>query len=199
MRYRRQQYNLPQDKQACLTFEQFNVLNNVISLWQRFSMWRWVLFLSKLEQSPYVSAVEKRINQVPVDFYNTLRVFFGERLAEQFLATFQSYVMIQTKLMDDLISRNQESVDTLTQSLYAKADEIAALLSKFPYWQQEQWKSLLYQDISASLADYRAALSGDYEMEISIYERILLNASEIGQYMARGIFYAGKDPILLWR
>ena len=206
MKYRQQQnilqkgsrqYKLQQDTHSCLTLEQFNVLNNIISLWQRYVMWRRALFLSKLEQSPNTNAVEERLNQVPVDFYNTLRVFFGERLAEQFLTTFQSYTIIQTKLMNALINGDQEAVNEFARDLYAKADDLASLLSNLPYWQQDQWKALLYQDISASLTEYRAAMTGEYELEISIFERILLNASEIAEYMSQGIFYAGQNPILL--
>ena len=199
MRYRQQQYKLQQNSQSCLTMEQFNVLNNLLSLWQRYVMWRRALFLSKLENSPNIEAVELRLNQVPVDFYNTLRVFYGERPAEQFLTVFQSYTVIQTKLMNALISGNQEMVGSLTRDLYEKADEIAALMATMPFWQQDQWKALLYHDISSSLSEYRAALTGEYEMEISIFERILLNASETAAYMAQGIFQASQQPIMLNR
>ena len=39
-----------------------------------------------------------------------------------------------------------------------------------------------------SIAGFNATLTGEYEREISIYERLLLNAAEIGGYMASGIF-----------
>ena len=186
-------------ERQCFTFEQFNVLNNLISLWQRYAMWTRALFLSKSGNSPNLNAVENRYYQIPMDFYNTLRVFYGERLAEQFLNSFQRYILIQSNLMDAMIANDQENVNAFTQQLYASADEIAAFLSQAPYWSFEVWKSLLYQDVSSSIAGFRASLTGEHELEISIFERLLLNAAEIGGYMASGIFQFSQPPVPIQR
>lgn len=186
-------------EQQCLTFEQFNILNNLISLWQRYTMWTRALFFSKMENSANLFAIQNRVNQLPMDFYNTLRVFYGERLAEQFLNSFQRYVSAQSNLMNAMIANDQEAVNAFGQELYARADEIASFLSQSPYWNLEQWKALLYRDISLSISEFRAALTGDHETEISIFERLLLNATDIGGYMARGIFQSTRQPIPLKR
>ncbi len=183
--------------QQCLTFEQLNILNNLISLWQRYTMWTRALFFSKMENSPNLAAIQNRVNQMPMDFYNTLRVFYGERLAEQFLNSFQRYVRAQESLMNAMIANDQEAVNAFAQELYARADEIASFLSQAPYWSLQQWQSLLYRDISLSISEFRAALTGDHETEISIFERLLLNAAEIGGYMARGIFQSTQPPVPL--
>jgi len=81
-------HKFQESERQCFTFEQFNILNNLISLWQRYAMWSRALFLSKAGNSPNLHAVENRFYQIPMDFYNTLRVFYGERLAEQFLNSF---------------------------------------------------------------------------------------------------------------
>jgi hypothetical protein len=187
-------HKLQEFEQQCLTFEQLNILNNLISLWQRYVIWTRALFLSKLENSTNLDAVQNRVDQLPMDFYNVLRVFYGERLAEQFLISFQLYVRAHSSLMNAMIANDQEAVNTAAQELYARADEIAAFLSQAPYWSMQQWQSLLYRDISLSISEFRAALTGEYENEISIFERLLLNATEIGGYMARGIFQSTQAP-----
>ncbi len=186
-------------ERQCFTLEQFNILNNLISLWQRYAMWTRSLFLSKLENSPNLLAVRNRVYQIPMEFYNTLRVFYGERLAEQFLNSFQRYILIQSNLMDAMIANDQEKVNAFGQQLYASADEIATFLSQAPYWSFEVWKALLYQDVSNSIAGFRASLTGEYELEISIFERLLLNAAEIGGYMASGIFQSTWQPVRIPR
>ena len=186
-------------ERQCFTFEQFNILNNLISLWERYAMWTRALFLSKEGNSPNLNAVQNRVNQLPMEFYNTLRVFYGARLAEQFLNSFQRYILIQSYLMDAMIANDQDRVDAFGQQLYATADEIAAFLSQFPFWSFEVWKALLYQDVSNSIAGFRASLSGEHELEISIFERILLNAAEIGGYMASGIFQFDQQPVPIQR
>ena len=188
-------YGLLEYVQQCITFEQFNVLNNLISLWQRYVMWRRALFSSIYGDTAIQPAVQSRVDQIPIDFYNTLRVFYGERLAEQFATAFQVYSITHINLMEAMINNDQELINTYTKKLYTSADEMAAILSKVPYWQVDQWKAMLYRDISWSLANYRATLTSEYEMEISIFERMLLNAAEMGSYMARGIFASKESPI----
>ena len=181
-------------RQQCLTFEQLNILNNLISLWQRYTMWTRALFFSKMENSPNLAAIQNQVNHLPMDFYNTLRVFYGERLAEQFLNSFQRYTIIQSNLMDAMIENDQDAVNAFVQELYTMADEIASFLSQSPYWNLEQWKALFYQDISMSIAEFRAAIASEHETEIRIFERLLLNAAEIGGYMASGIIQSTHTP-----
>jgi hypothetical protein len=71
---------------------------------------------------------------------------------------------------------------------------LAKYLGQFPYWDESQWKSFLYQDISMFIDEIRAILLGEYEREIGIYERILTNASAIGRYMAAGILQTSVSP-----
>jgi hypothetical protein len=97
--------------------------------------------------------------------------------------------------MGAMIGNEEEAVMSYAQDLYKRADEIAILLSQIPYWKLEYWKSLLYQDISMSIAEFRAALTGDHEMEISIFERMLLNAADIGGYMASAIFQSTQQQV----
>lgn len=181
--------------QQCITFEQFNILNNLISMWQRYVMWSRALFLAWKDSSANLSAVQGRVYQIPMDFYNTLRVFYGERLAEQFLNAFRGYAVTKQNLMGSMIGKDEEAVRYFAQELYRRADEIAANLSQIPYWREDYWKTLLYQDVSMSIAEFRAGLTGDHEMEISIFERMLLNAADIGGYMASAIFQSTQQQV----
>ncbi|HVI39602.1 MAG TPA: hypothetical protein VM577_02995, partial [Anaerovoracaceae bacterium] len=164
-------------ERQCFTIEQYNILNHLITLWTHYQMWTRSLFIAKEENLQNLSAVQDRVYEIPMDFYNTMRVFYGDRLAQQFSNAIQRYIIIQINLMDAMLANDPDAANTYTQQLYESADEIATLLSQTPYWDLEQWKSLLYQDISLTIEDFRARLTGDYEREISIYERMLLNAT----------------------
>ncbi len=171
----------------CLTFEELNILKSMITLWTNYAMWTRSLMISTLLGLPDIQAVRKRVYDLPMEFYSTLRIFFGDKIAQQFLNYFQRSVVIQAQLMAALADNDQNAADTYTQELYRNADEMAAFLGQFPYWDESQWKQYLYNDINLYLQETRAYMQGDYEREIGIYERILLNASDIGQYMAKGI------------
>ena len=179
-------------QQRCLTFEELNILQNMITLWTNYEMWMRSLMISTLLNLPQSQAVRNRVYALPTEFYSTLRVFHGDRIAQQFLNYFQKYIVLQAQLIDALERNDQNAADTYTQELYRNADEIAAFLGQFPYWDESQWKQYLYTDINLYLQEARAFMQGDYEREIGIYERILLNASDIGRYMARGILGYGS-------
>jgi len=178
-------------QQKCLTFEQLNVLQNMVTLWTNYAMWTRSLMISTLLGLPESQAVRNRVYAIPTEFYSALRIFYGERIAQQFLNYFQRYIVLQAQLIDALERNDQNAADTYTQQLYRNADEMAAFLGQFPYWDERQWKQYLYNDINLYLREARAFMQGDYEGEISIFERILLNASDIGRYMARGILGYG--------
>lgn len=169
------------------TFEELNILTNLIMLWNRYAIWTRSLMISTFLDLPQDEAIRKRLYDLPLEFYNTLRVFFGERIAQEFSNYFQKHLVLQAQLNQALSNQDQEGADQFTKDLYQNADEIAAFLGQFPYWEEAMWKQYLYNDITLYLQEARAYLAGDYESEIEIYERILLNATDLGEYMTRGI------------
>lgn len=175
------------EEQRRFTFEELNILRNLISLWMNYAMWSRSLLISTVLNLPQGEAIRRRLYEVPADFYSTLRVFYGNQIAQQFLNYFQRYILIQIELIDALAENDQDAAAAHTQELYKNADEISAFLGQFPYWKETQWKQYLYGDINSYLDEVRAFMTGDYEREISIYDRILLNAQDIGTYMTRGI------------
>jgi hypothetical protein len=177
--------------QRCLTFEELNILKNIITLWTNYEMWTRSLMISTLLNLPQSEAVRNRVYNLPSEFYSTLRVFYGDKIAQQFSNYFQRYIVLQAQLIDALKNHDQNAADTYTRELYQSADEMAAFLGQFPNWDENQWKQYLYNDINLFLQEAIAFMQGDYDREIGIYERNLLNASDIGQYMARGILESG--------
>lgn len=178
---------LQQFDPSAFTLTEYNIYRNIVDLWSRYIMWTRSLFFSKAGDQPNLEAVQNRVMQIPTEFYSTLRIFYGDRLAQQISNLLQIYFIIKSHLMDAMIAGDQNAVDEYTRQLYASAGELSELFAQAPYWDAEQWRSLLYQDIRMSIEEFRSLLAGDYEREISVYERLLLNGVDIGNYMASGI------------
>lgn len=174
-------------QQECYTFQEINILKNMITLWTNYAMWTRSLLISTVLNLPESQVIRNRVYDLPAEFYSILRVFYGDSIAQQFLNYFQRYIIIQANLINALSSNDQDTANIHTQELYQNADEIAAFLGQFPYWDESQWKQYLYQDINMYLEEARAFMTGEYEREIGIYDRILINAGNIGEYMTRGI------------
>jgi hypothetical protein len=187
MVYPLQQPRTPYEVFYNISFEDLNIIDRLQDLWMQYVMWERSLLIAQAFDLPNLQAVLDRLYGIPLDFYNTLRVFYGDRIAQQMLNYLQQRIIIESRLIDAMIAGDQSTVDTYTTQLYQNADELASYFDQFPYWTAAQWKSLLYQDISMFFDEIRSILSEEYEREIEIFERMLINAASIGRYMAAGI------------
>ena len=170
-----------------ISFVNLNIIDRIQDLWSQYVMWERALLMAQAFNNPNLEEIQNRLYRIPLDFYDNLRVFYGDRIAQQMLNYLQARVILERKLINAMITGNQEIVDIYTQKLYQNADELSDYLGQFPYWDSAQWKTLLYTDIGMLFDEIRAVLLGDYEREIEIFERELLNATAIGRYMAAGI------------
>lgn len=183
-----------QESTTCFTFEQYNILNNLTSFWQRYAMWSRALFISGQSKMPNEQTMIRKVYGLPLVFYEIIRVFYGQEMAQELMNIFQRYIIIKINVMYALMQNNQKAAQTYTEELYASGDKLAEYLAQQPYWVLERWKMLIYQDIRLSFEEYRSLLTGEHEMEIGIYERLLDNAGTIGSYMASGILQATSQP-----
>jgi len=170
-----------------LSFEDLNIIDTIQELWLQYIMWERSLLMTLAFNHPNLEFILNRIYRVPLDFYNTLRVFYGTRVAQQMLDYLQNRINSEIGLIDAMIRGDQSAVDAYTENLYRTTDELAEFFGQFPYWDAEEWKSLLYRNIGMFIDEIRALLSGDYEREIIIFETMMDNAAAIGRFMAAGI------------
>lgn len=177
-----------------ITFSDLNVIDGIQRLWTQYVMWVRALLMALAFDDPNLAAILNRLYRVPLDFYNTLRIFYGDQIAQEMMNYLQRRLIIEGRLINAMITGGQESVDAYTLEYYKNADELAEYLGRFPYWDAARWQTLLYNDISMTFDEIQAILLGEYEREIDIYERILNNATTIGRYMAAGILENLASP-----
>jgi hypothetical protein len=176
----------PDDK---YTFEQMNMLIHAQRLWIQFASWMRTFMLNTLENSNCLPAVTTRLyEQIPLDLYNVFLVFYGEEIAQQFLNLFSRFIHNTWPMLEAYKSGDQEAINASAVQWYRTADDLATFLAKNNiYWNEDQWKSLLYQYIRSYIQEIIAYLGGDYEQEIAIYENLEDISSRMAGYMARGI------------
>lgn len=177
-----------------LSFEDLNIIDSIQELWLQYIMWERSVLIAMAFDLPNLQAILERIYRVPVDFYNTLRVFYGNQVAQEMLNYLQRRIISEIRLIDAMIRGDQSAVGSYTEDLYRTTDELAEFFGQFPYWNTEQWKLLLYRDISMFIDGIRALLLGDYEREIRIFERLMDNGTAIGRIMAAGILARSMVP-----
>lgn len=171
------------------TFEQMNMLIRNQRLWAQFALWMRNFALGTLDDSRNLTAVTNRLfENLPLDFFNVFRVFYGDEIAQQFLNIFSKFISSTWPLLQAFKNNDQAALDSSTTQWYQTADDLATFLARNNiYWNEDQWKSLLYQYIRAYIQGLIAYQNGKYGQEITIYDNIENISSRMAGYMARGI------------
>lgn len=172
-----------------ITFEQMNTIIDFRRLWVDLTIWLRALLMSIMYNQGNLSAVVNRLyNAVPLNFYNTLNVFYGPQLSEHFLALLSNFIVFAWRLSEAQKNGDSAAASAITIQWYQNADEIAYFLARLnPYWDINQWKALLHQYIGMAIEEMQAIATGDYERDILIYDRMINQALIISSYMSRGI------------
>lgn len=132
-------------------------------------------------------AVAGRLYAIPGRFQDKAQLIFGAPLSEEFLNLLSMHAAYVQALADALKTGNQEAADSSTQLLYKNAGDIAAAYAKAnPFWDETQWKTLLYNYVNLLIQDAVALASHDYDKELDIFDRMLLAALLMGDYQAEG-------------
>lgn len=179
-----------------LTFEQMNTIIVFQRLWQQLAMWMRNLLMSIIGTLPNRMAVTNRVFVgVPTSFTNVFGVFYGPQLAQEFRNLLANFIQSGWMLIEAMKTGDTEAANDNTVRWYQAADELAAFLARMNvYWDQVQWRGLLHQFIRLNIEQITAALGGDFEREVQIYDSLENIAVLMGSYMARGIIARNLSP-----
>lgn len=167
--------------------EALTIINDLQILWLLYFTWARAAFLGRLFNVPTMIPAQNQLKNLPSDFYNILRRFYGDELSQQF----QNYLInrndLEANIINAMISKDQDAVDLYSREYIKNAETIAEFLGEFAFWDERQWKTYLYKDINLFFEEIRTLLAGDFEKEADVFRRELDNAMEMGRYMAAGI------------
>ena len=172
-----------------ITFEQMSIIANSQRLWMQLAIWIRDLSYTVFRDSERKAITFNRLYQgVTMDFYNMISIFYGNEIAQQFLNLFSNFILNLWHVMESLNENNQKAINTNTVQLYQSANVFAQFFSRINlYWDEAQWKSLLYQYIRMKIDNALAIAAKDFEREVVVFDRIQNLAILMGNYMARGI------------
>jgi hypothetical protein len=84
---------------------------------------------------------------------------------------------------------NTDEVNLIIQRLYQNADQRAAFLASInPYWDQNEWRRRLYNNLRSTIDESTTFLARDYARNIDIFSTLLDQAESTSGYFARGLF-----------
>lgn len=171
-----------------LTYEDVNLLLRTQKLWVELILWMRNLFHSAFEDLPQAAVIARVFQQLPLDFFNEFSRHFGPVESQQFLNLLTRLIAVNWQMVNSYKENNQAAIDESIIQWYRVADEMADFLAGVnPYWDEEQIRNMLYEYIQLKIQEIMAFLSGDYELEMQIFDELKNKVIRISASLASGI------------
>ena len=167
--------------------EALTIINDLQILWILYFTWARTAFIGRLLNAPTMIPAQNQLKNVPSDFYNILRRFYGDELSQQFQTYITNRIDLEGNIINAIMSNDQNAVDIYSREYIKNAETIAQFLGQLAFWDEGEWKKYLYNDINLFFEQIRVLLAGDFEKEANVFRGELNNAMEMGRYMAAGI------------
>jgi hypothetical protein len=133
-------------------------------------------------------AISERLFSAPVDFGQILALIFGEENSERFINLLSTHIIAMEALFNAQKNGDEQLVNDNAIRIYENADEIASFLLQInPFWNQAQWRNLLYNYIDMTFQQSIALLTRNFHQDIDVFDRISYHTVLMGDYMANGI------------
>jgi hypothetical protein len=176
---------------------QMNFIFRARMLWRDLATWLRSYKVSLYGGVGNTSELSQRLFQIPLEYGNILKVFFGDQAAEQFINLLTQYIAILQSLFIAQINNDTNAINTLTKQAYQNVNDMAAFLTGInPYWTQGEWVTLLSSFTSMQINEATTFLTKDYTNNINIFDRILSLTNIIGDYFSEGLtnYFSFKPP-----
>lgn len=172
----------------CFDHDQQELYNVLTRLWLEHVFWTSVYIKSAINNSGDLEEVTKRLLRNPVDFADVLTQFYDEENTELFETYLTEHLMIASEVIQAIMNEDMNAFEEKENAWYTNADQIAAFLGEAnTHWEEEIWKSLLYEHLDMTLNLFLLMFNQEYADGITQYDFIQDEALVMADYMACGM------------
>lgn len=133
-----------------------------------------------------LAVVTNRLYEVPIDFYNLFRIYYGNNSALEY----ENLLRIQISLTIQLINNIKEgkSTDETKTAWMENADQISRFLAELnPYWNAESLENLFYNHLDMTEYEAEKRYNKQYAADVYEYNFIEYHTLMFADYMWNGI------------
>lgn len=171
-----------------MTKPMFELSNAIRKLWEQHTVWTRATIVSLVFDLPDVDYVTNRLLQNPVDFGNLFSVYYGDRIGGRLRDLLREHLVIAAELVKAAKAGDSESAAEIEKRWYANGDEIAAFLGRInPFWSEEEWTMMYRTHLDLVKEEAVNLITGNYQEEPSVYDRLETQALEMADTMTKGI------------
>lgn len=128
--------------QLNITKAELDFINNMRMLWEQHGSWTRMAVTSLVLGLPDEDLVIKRLLQNPLDFANTLKFFYGNKISLKFSDLLKDHLVLAAQLIKAAKAGNNKLATEAEAKWYKNANDLANFLSYInPYWSKKDWEA----------------------------------------------------------
>lgn len=180
-----------------LTYDQMNIIIAFQKLWMKLSNWFRVYARAMIYDTQNLKPVKNYLDNLPSTFYPIFSTFLGAEAAQNLQNQLFEFTQSSMGVVEAMKYGDKELTDSRIINLYHIADKVAADLAKINiYWDEEQWKYLLYQFIKLRVDLIHSIINNQWDEGFDLQDKIDDLTIVMSNYMARGIIALQQTPVL---
>lgn len=150
--------------------------------------WMRAYMITNFEGRSDLDAVQQRLSQMPMEFSNILRLYFGNEIAATYTNLFSDYIALVEAMIDAQKNGDDNAVNGFMEQIHHNLHHSAMILSQInPFWQENEWRALFFRYLLLTIDEANALLSGDDRKSTEIYETLLSVAMRMADYFVNGL------------
>ncbi|MBQ7954668.1 MAG: LysM peptidoglycan-binding domain-containing protein [Lachnospiraceae bacterium] len=162
--------------------------NDMRKSWLQHIFWARMLMTSLFENLEDMDAVEAKTMRIPEDIAEVFVRFYPKAQMEQLTRLLAEHTDLTSQMMSAMKSEDMQRMDQMERLWYQNAEKLAALLSSMN-------RAYSYEDLLQSFGKHldmlkrqmSAALDGNHEEEIRIFEENENQLMELADYLTEGL------------
>lgn len=173
----------------CITYDQMNTIYVIRMFWFELVTWIRNYMLSRYRGIGNPEKIYVRLRSIADEYVTVVKQIFGDKIAEDYIQLFYTYIELIDAFITAQMENNIDEINQATRLLYQNAEERAAFMASInPFWDQNEWRNRLYNNLQSTIEESTTLLAQDYSRNIDIFSRLLDQAESTGNYFTQGLF-----------
>ena len=162
--------------------------NTIRRSWVNTAGWIRNYILSRIFGILELDTVVQHIYQIINETSTFYTQYYGEEVGNHIRTIYQNYFRDVGSMIEAYQSGNMKAIEQARASMYEDADKLAALLSSINrYWDYSTLQALLYVILENTENQITGFFTGDYEKEVTAYERYVEQIYNISDELTYGM------------
>ncbi|HML37853.1 MAG TPA: hypothetical protein PKA19_10595 [Bacillota bacterium] len=173
----------------CITYSQMNMIFNSRIFWKKLGIWTRSYIIGRYTG---IGAEEELFGRLYLESHDIgllLRILFGRGTADGYAHNFDQLAITLRDLITAQLQGDQDAVVQNVDRLYQAVDASAAHLASInPYCNEEEWRSMLRDNLLYTLEDANSLVANDFSADAEAYDRLSEVSIRLGDFFAQQMF-----------